>query len=112
MLGYLRVPWAFVVRDARIDTSYKASFLMRGVGVLLNVAIYYFIARAFGGMTAPYLQAYGGSYFAFVIIGVAFNEYMGLGIGAVGGSIREGQVTGTLELMWKVTWIAKGSSER
>ncbi|MFL5801373.1 MAG: ABC transporter permease [Roseiflexaceae bacterium] len=99
MLTWLRVPWAFVVRDFRIETSYKANFAMRTVGVLLNVATFYFIARVFGSVAAPYLQAYGGSYFAFVIIGVAFNNYLGVGISALGESIREGQSTGTLELM-------------
>jgi len=35
----------------------------------------------------------------FVIIGVAFSEYLAIGISAIGDSIREGQTTGTLELM-------------
>jgi ABC-2 type transport system permease protein len=88
-----------VVRDFRIELSYKANFAMRTLGVLLNVATYFFIARVFGSVAAPYLQAYGGSYFAFVVIGVAFNSYLGVGISALGDSIREGQATGTLELM-------------
>jgi ABC-2 type transport system permease protein len=98
-LTNLRVPWAFVVRDFRIETSYKVGFLFRVAAALVNVAIYYFIARVFGGVAAPYLQAYGGSYFAFVVIGVAFSDYLGLGISAIGSSIREGQAMGTLELM-------------
>jgi len=98
-LALLRVPWAFVVRDFRIETSYKIGFLFRVAAALVNVAIYYFIARVFGSVAAPYLQTYGGSYFAFVVIGVAFSDYLGLGISAIGNSIREGQSTGTLELM-------------
>ncbi len=99
MLANLRVPWMFFVRDARIEVSYKFNFVLRVVSAVLNVAIYYFIARAFSGVTAPYLEAYRGNYFAFVIIGVAFSEYMGLGIGSAAASIRDGQMTGTLELM-------------
>jgi ABC-2 type transport system permease protein len=99
MMAYLRVPWAFIVRDFRIETSYKVGFLFRVAAALVNVAIYYFIARVFGGVAAPYLKTYGGSYFAFVVIGVAFSDYLGLGISAIGNSIREGQSTGTLELM-------------
>jgi ABC-2 type transport system permease protein len=99
MLTWLRVPWAFVVRDFRIETSYKAGFLLRASAALVNVAIYYFISRVFGSVAAPYLKAYGGSYFAFVVIGVAFSDYLGLGISAIGNSIRDGQATGTLELM-------------
>ncbi|HEX9371283.1 MAG TPA: ABC transporter permease [Roseiflexaceae bacterium] len=99
MLARLRVPWAFVVRDFRIEVSYKAGFVFRIAAPLVNVAIYYFIARVFGSVAAPYLQLYGGNYFAFVVIGVAFADYLGLGISAIGNSIRDGQVTGTLELM-------------
>lgn len=99
MLALLRVPWAFIVRDYRQDVSYKLGFLFRVGSAVLNVAIYYFIANVFSSAAAPYLQAYGGSYFAFVIIGVAFSEYMSIGMSAIGESIREGQTTGTLELM-------------
>ena len=31
MLAYLRVPWAFLVRDFREDSSYKIGFLFRVV---------------------------------------------------------------------------------
>ena len=99
MHAHLRVPWAFFVRDFRNEASYKLAFLFRIASVSLNVAIYYFIARIFGTVAAPYLQAYGGSYFAFVIIGVAFSDYMSVGISAIGNSVRDGQVTGTLEML-------------
>lgn len=99
MLAYLRVPWAFLVRDFRDDSSYKIGFLFRVASAMINVAIYYFIASAFGSAAAPYLSGYGGNYFAFVLIGVAFSEYLAIGIGAIGDSIRQGQTTGTLELM-------------
>ncbi len=99
MLARLRVPWAFIVRDYRQDVSYKLGFVFRIFSVVLSVAMYYFIANVFSSAAAPFLQPYGGSYFAFVIIGVAFSEYMVIGMGAIGESIREGQTTGTLELM-------------
>jgi ABC-2 type transport system permease protein len=93
------VPWAFLVRDFRDDASYKIGFLFRVATAVINVAIYYFIASAFGSAAAPYLSSYGGNYFAFVIIGVAFSEYLAIGISSIGESIRQGQTTGTLELM-------------
>ncbi len=99
MIAYLRVPWAFLVRDYRDDSSYKIGFLFRVASAMINVAIYYFIASAFGAAAAPYLSGYGGNYFAIVLIGVAFSEYLAIGIGAIGDSIRQGQTTGTLELM-------------
>ncbi len=99
MLSQIRVPWAFLVRDYRLDVSYKLGFLFRVLSAVLNVAIYYFIARVFNATAAPYLSAYGGSYFAFVILGVAFSEYMSIGMSAIGESVRDGQTTGTLELL-------------
>jgi ABC-2 type transport system permease protein len=99
MLAHLRVPWAFIVRDYRHDASYKLGFLFRVCSPVFNVAIYYFIANVFSSAATPFLQPYGGSYFGFVVIGVAFSEYMAIGMSAIGESIREGQTTGTLELM-------------
>lgn len=99
MLNQLRVPWAFLVRDYRLDVSYKLGFLFRVASAVLTVAIYYFIANVFDTTAAPYLNAYGGSYFAFVIVGVAFSDYMSIGMSAIADSVREGQTTGTLELM-------------
>jgi ABC-2 type transport system permease protein len=93
------VPWAFLLRDFREDASYKIGFIFRVATAIINVAIYYFIASAFGGAAAPYLNSYGGNYFAFVLIGVAFSEYLAIGISSIGESIRQGQTTGTLELM-------------
>src|SRR5205085_1841943 len=87
MLAYLRVPWAFLVRDFREDSSYKIGFLFRVASAMINVAIYYFIASAFGSAAAPYLSGYGGNYFAFVLIGVAFSEYLAIGIGARGDTL-------------------------
>jgi ABC-2 type transport system permease protein len=99
MAAWLRVPWAFFVRDFRREVSYKVGFPLDVVGALLDVAIYYFIARVFGDAVAPYLQTYGGNYFAFVVIGVAFTGYLGVGLEAISNNIRSEQIAGTLELM-------------
>jgi ABC-2 type transport system permease protein len=99
MLAHLRVPWAFLQRDFREDASYKVGFIFRIATAVINVAIYFYIASLFGDAAAPYLKSYGGNYFAFVIIGVAFSEYLAIGISSIGESIRQGQTTGTLELM-------------
>ena len=41
----------------------------------------------------------GGDYFSFVLIGIAFSDYLGVGLGSFAGTIREGQMLGTLEAM-------------
>lgn len=96
---FARVPSAFFLRDMRIEASYKLSFLMRFVVIIANVTIYYYLAKVFEGTAASFLRDYQGNYFAFLVIGVAVNEYLNLGINSISRSIREGQSTGTLELM-------------
>jgi ABC-2 type transport system permease protein len=45
------------------------------------------------------LDEYGGDYFPFVLLGLAFSTYMMLGLQTFSETIREGQVMGTLEIM-------------
>jgi ABC-2 type transport system permease protein len=63
------------------------------------VAIFYFLASFLGEAAAPYLEPYGGDYFAFVLIGIAFAGYFGVGLSSFADSLREAQTTGTLEAM-------------
>jgi len=60
---------------------------------------FYFIAKLFGRAATPYLESYGGDYFSFVLIGIAFSDYLGVGLTSFAGIIREGQMLGTLEAM-------------
>ncbi|MEX1171669.1 MAG: ABC transporter permease [Chloroflexota bacterium] len=92
------VPRAFFTRDRRIETSYRAGLLLRLGGALVTVAIFFFLSRTFDA-AAPALTAVGGSYFAFVLVGVIAQEFLGQSVGGFGGSLRESQTTGTLELM-------------
>ncbi|MEJ2304341.1 MAG: ABC transporter permease, partial [Anaerolineales bacterium] len=52
-----------------------------------------------GSAASPYLEAYGGDYFAFVLIGIAFAGYFGVGLSSFSSSLRQAQTTGTLEAM-------------
>ena len=90
---------AFIKRDLSRDLSYRLSFVMQLGGIFFNIAIFYFMARLFGSAVAPQLETYGGDYFSFVLIGLAFTGFMGLSLSNFAESIREGQVMGTLEMM-------------
>jgi ABC-2 type transport system permease protein len=81
------------------EASYPVSFFLQFFGILFAVFAFYFIARLVGPSAAPYLQAYGGDYFAFVLIGIAFTGYFGVGLTSFSGSLRQAQTTGTLEAM-------------
>ena len=90
---------AFIKRDFLIDISYKFSFLMNLVGIFFSVLTFFFISKLFGTAAAPYLGEYGGDYFPFVLLGIAFSTYLGVGLGTSASAIRQEQVLGTLESM-------------
>ena len=90
---------AFVKRDFMITTSYKFSFFLQLFGIFLSVLTFYFIAKMFSSASIPSLEPYGGDYFSFVLIGIAFSGYLTTGLGSFSGSIRSEQMMGTLEAM-------------
>jgi ABC-2 type transport system permease protein len=95
----LSVAGSFLRRDLSVALSYRLSFLLQFGGIFFNVAIFFFLSRLFGDNLVTQLNEYGGDYFSFVLIGIAFSGYMSLAISNFAGSIREGQMTGTLEIM-------------
>ena len=51
------------------------------------------------GGDVPSLEAYGGDYFSFAIIGVALADYLAVSLNGFSQAIRMAQVLGTLEAM-------------
>lgn len=95
----MSVAASFLRRDLSVNLSYRLSFLLQFVGIFFSMAIFYFLSELFGSAVAPQLEAYGGDYFSFVLIGLAFTGFMGLSLSNFAASIREGQMMGTLEIM-------------
>ena len=94
----LRLPWAFLVRDARVEASYKAGLVLRVLGGLFTVLLFYFVAEVVRRVDDSSFQLFGG-YFGFVVVGLAVLAYMTLGIGGVASGTRESQASGVLELL-------------
>ncbi len=90
---------AFLQRDLRQEMSYRFAFAIRYVGIAAQIAMFFFIAKVFGSAASPYLSRYGGGYFGFVILGLAVSRYMGVAIHGIPGTIRNAQLTGTLEAL-------------
>ena len=63
--------WAFFRRDLLTDLSYKLSFALQALHILLGIAAYYFLARFLGGSTPG-----GYAPFPFLLVGMAVNGYM------------------------------------
>ncbi|HEX2694530.1 MAG TPA: ABC transporter permease, partial [Acidobacteriota bacterium] len=96
--GLLRKMGAFLHRDVIEAASYKLSFIFSIVGILLSSATFYFISRMIAPGTAS-LAAYGGDYFSFALIGIAFSGPLGVFQEGLPQVVRSAQVSGTLEAL-------------
>jgi ABC-2 type transport system permease protein len=98
-MSVLAIPRAFFVRDFRLAISYRAGFFFEIAGAVVNVFVFFFISEFFGTALRGELAAYGGDYFLFVIIGIAFTTYLRVGLSGISTKVRDGQLMGTLELL-------------
>lgn len=95
-----RIAGALVKRDMLTEISYRFSFFMQVAEILLTVTALYFLSRLIGNNSMNhYLTPYGGNYFAFAIVGVAFYSYFNIGFSNFADQLRDAQTTGTLEAM-------------
>ncbi len=91
--------FAFIKKDISLALSYRLSFLLQFLGMFFALATFYFLSGLISKSMTGSLDAYGGDYFPFVLLGLAFSTYMTLGLQTFSGAIREGQMMGTLEIM-------------
>jgi len=90
--------FAFLHRDLREALTYKFSFVSSFVGILLSSATFYFVAKLVPPGT-PSLGPFGGDYFSFAVVGVAFSSLLGMFQEGLSSVVRSAQVSGTLEAL-------------
>jgi len=95
----LRKVSAFFIRDFLEEMSYPLAFVMRWGGILVNLATIYFLGKLVSGAVLPQLVPYGGSYFPFVLLGLALAGFQGVALTAISNNVLNGMNTGTLEAM-------------
>jgi ABC-2 type transport system permease protein len=86
--------WAFFKRDLATDLSYKLSFAFQVANVVVSIAAFYFFARILGRGAF-----HGYEPFAFILIGMAVNDYMTTSMVCYGQAIRGNQPLGTLKMV-------------
>jgi ABC-2 type transport system permease protein len=89
--------WEFFKRDALTALSYRTSFLVQLLGNLLVLGVFYYVGRTIGAAEIPALKDYGGSYLAFLLIGIALTDCVGVSLSTFARQIRDAQMTGALE---------------
>ncbi|MEJ2756747.1 MAG: hypothetical protein P8104_13230, partial [Gammaproteobacteria bacterium] len=90
--------YAYFKRDGIIELSYKFSFFVQMLGNVVLLVIFYYIGQMTLGKEIPALTRYGGSYLAFLLIGLALTECVSVSLTTFAKQIREGQLTGALEI--------------
>ena len=89
---------AFLRRDLREAATYKLSFVHSFVGIFLSTATFFFVAKLIPP-GAPSLGPFGGVYFSFAVVGIAFASLLGIFQEGLAAVIRGAQVAGTLEAL-------------
>ena len=95
----LRIVWAFIRRDYLLQISYKAIFVGQMLVIFFGALLLFYASNLLKGASIPKLQAYGGNFFAFLLIGVAFTDFLTVSLAAFNKNIQEAQLMGTLELL-------------
>jgi ABC-2 type transport system permease protein len=67
--------------------------------ILISVAILFFVGRLVDSASFSFLKPYGGNYFGFLLIGIIFVDYLAISLKSFANNIRDGQLTGTLEII-------------
>jgi ABC-2 type transport system permease protein len=89
---------AFLRRDFREALTYKFSFVSSVTSILLSSATFYFVAKLVPPGT-PSLGPFGGDYFSFAVVGVAFASLLGMFQEGLPAVVRSAQLSGTLEAL-------------
>lgn len=95
-LLFLRRIWAFIVRDWRLELSYRMQFFFRVLSILIVVTTLFFISKIFTGFTDSRFSQWGDPLAAW-LTGLAVLNYFMTGFSSLANAIRQEQVQGTLE---------------
>ncbi len=88
---------AIIKKDFLIESSYKLAFIVNIFSVLVSISTFFFISKLFTNTITEHLQEFGVNYFGYVLLGMAFFSYTGVGLGSFSSRIRTEQLQGTLE---------------
>lgn len=90
---------SFVKKDFIETTNYKFAFLMQFGSIFISLAIFFFLDKTLGKIVLKELERYGGDFFSFILIGLAFTNYYSLGLTSFSSNLRNAQLKGTLEAL-------------
>ena len=107
-MNTLSIAQAFFMRDLRVALSYRFSFVFQNASLLFSVLTLQFVSQLLGENSPAALEAYGGDYFSFVLLGAGLSLLAYPVTKSFAGAVRAAQVTGTFEAM--LTTRASGAT--
>lgn len=81
------------------DASYRVGMLVSLAGLVATTVPVYLLARAMQPLMAESIDAQGGEYFAFVLVGMMATYFVATACNALPGTVSSGVRTGTLEAL-------------
>ena len=89
--------WAFAKRDYLLANSSRLTFAWQLLTIVFAAPTMYYLGRLIQPSSSPDLRPYGGNYFAFVILGIAFSGFFSAMMSAWASGIRNEHLGGTLD---------------
>ena len=97
--GWLPVVLACLRRDFAIARSYRLPFVMQAVATAVTLVLFFYVGELVDTSVDGELALVGGSYFGFVVVGIALLRIVQTAMTTFTASIRLEQTTGTLEAL-------------
>lgn len=98
-MSFLRTAVAFLRRDLLVQASYRLNLLF-GLGAVLATLLFLtYVSDFVGPLAEKRLEGYGGSYFAFLVLGLGVQSFLAAALQQTGRRLREAQMLGTLEAL-------------
>lgn len=88
---------ALARRDLAIEVSYHFRLALFLIGAFVSAFLAFYVSKLVGDPAS--LAQFRGSYFDYVVIGLALTSYAGLGVVAFTAQISREQAAGTLEVL-------------
>jgi ABC-2 type transport system permease protein len=88
---------AFLKRDYLLASASRLSLVWQLLSVFFAAPILFYLGRLIQPATSQHLAPFGGDYFAFVTIGVAFFGFLAATMASSAAAVRHEQMIGTLE---------------
>jgi ABC-2 type transport system permease protein len=92
---------AFFRRDWRLARSAPFGFAWQVAAIIFATPTLYYLGRLIPRGT-PSLTMYGGDYFTFAVVGIAFSSFFASVMGACAAAVRQEQLAGTLDVLLTV----------